>query len=230
MAKMGKNYLKALEKVDKQKIYRAKEALEAIKNIAYAKFDETVEVVFKLGIDPKHADQMVRGSVVLPHGLGKSVKVAVFAKGSKATEAKEAGADYVGDEDLFAKIESGWIDFDKTVATPDLMRSVGKLGKVLGPRGLMPSPKVGTVTNDVANIVKSLKAGMLEFRNDKAGLIHAPIGKKSFSIEQLLDNFNVLLDAILKAKPSASKGQYMLGIYISSTMSPSVKVDSQRVA
>jgi large subunit ribosomal protein L1 len=173
---------------------------------------------------------MVRGSVVLPHGLGKSVKVAVFAKGSKAAEAKEAGADYVGDEDLVEKIERGWIDFEKTVATPDMMRSVGKLGKVLGPRGLMPSPKVGTVTNDVASIVKSLKAGMLEFRNDKAGLIHAPIGKKSFTVEQLLDNFNTLLDAILKAKPSASKGQYLLGIYMSSTMSPGVKVDSQRVA
>lgn len=230
MARRGKNYLKALEKIDKQKIYNIKEALELIKGVSYAKFDETIEIVFKLGIDPKHADQMVRGSVVLPHGLGKSVKVAVFAQGPKATEAKEAGADYVGDEDLIEKIESGWIDFDKTVATPDMMRLVGKLGKILGPRGLMPSPKVGTVTNDVANIVKSLKAGMLEFRNDKAGLVHVPIGKKSFSIDQLLDNFNTLYDVIMKAKPSTSKGQYMLGIYMSSTMSPGVQIDSQRVA
>lgn len=230
MARRGKNYLKALEKIDKQKIYNIKEALELIKDVSYAKFDETIEIVFKLGIDPKHADQMVRGSVVLPHGLGKSVKVAVFAQGPKATEAKEAGADYVGDEDLIEKIESGWIDFDKTVATPDMMRLVGKLGKILGPRGLMPSPKVGTVTNDVANIVKSLKAGMLEFRNDKAGLVHVPIGKKSFSIDQLLDNFNALYDVIMKAKPSTSKGQYMLGIYMSSTMSPGVQIDSQRVA
>jgi large subunit ribosomal protein L1 len=230
MAKKGKNYLKALEKIDKQKIYNIKEAISLIKDISYAKFDETIEVVIKLGIDPKHADQMVRGSVVLPHGLGKKVTVAVFAKGTKATEAKEAGADYVGDDDLVEKVEGGWTEFDKAVATPDMMRSVGKLGKILGPRGLMPTPKVGTVTNDVADVVKSLKSGMLEYRTDKAGLMHAPIGKKSFTVEQLVDNFNVLLDAVLKAKPSTSKGQYLLGIYISSTMSPGLQVERQRVA
>jgi large subunit ribosomal protein L1 len=230
MAKRGKNYLQALEKIDKQKIYNIKEALNLIKAISWAKFDETIDVVFKLGIDPKHADQMIRGSVVLPHGLGKSVTVAVFAKGPKATEAKEAGADYVGDDDLVAKVESGWTDFDKAVATPDMMRAVGKLGKILGPRGLMPTPKVGTVTNEVAEVVKSLKAGMLEYRTDKAGLVHAPIGKKSFTVDQLLDNFNVLLDVILKSKPATSKGQYLLGIYLSSTMSPGLKVERQRVA
>jgi large subunit ribosomal protein L1 len=230
MAKRGKNYLQALEKLDRQKIYSIKEALNLIKVISYAKFDETIDVVFKLGIDPKYADQMIRGSVVLPHGLGKSVTVAVFAKGPKAAEAKEAGADYVGDDDLVAKVESGWTDFDKAVATPDMMRAVGKLGKILGPRGLMPTPKVGTVTNEVADVVKNLKAGMLEYRSDKAGLVHAPIGKKSFSVEQLEDNFNVLLDVILKAKPATSKGQYLLGIYLSSTMSPGLKVERQRVA
>ena len=230
MAKRGKNYLKALEKVDEQKIYSAREAIELIKDISYANFDETVEVVVKLGIDPKYADQMVRGSVVLPHGLGKKVRVALFAKGAKATEDKEAGADYVGDDDLVEKVESGWTDFDKAVATPDMMRAVGKLGKILGPRGLMPTPKVGTVTNEVAEVVKNLKSGMLEYRSDKAGLIHAPIGKKSFAIEQLVDNFHTLLDAVLKAKPSTSKGRYLLGIFISSTMSPGLQVERQRVA
>lgn len=230
MAKRGKNYIKALEKVDKQKIYTIEEAINLIKDISYAKFDETIEVVVKLGIDPKHADQMVRGSVVLPHGLGKKVRVAVFAKGAKATEAKEAGADYVGDDDLVERVENGWTDFDKAVATPDMMRAVGKLGKILGPRGLMPTPKVGTVTNEVAEVVKNLKAGMLEYRSDKGGLIHAPIGKKSFTVEQLVDNFYTLLDALLKAKPSASKGQYLLGIFISSTMSPGLQVERQRVA
>lgn len=230
MGKKGKKYLAATEKIEKERVYNIKSAMEIIKNMTLAKFDETIEVAVRLGVDPKNSDQIVRGSVILPHGLGKDVKVLVFAAGEKAAEAKQAGADFVGDDDLVSKIESGWLDFDKAVATPDMMRIVGKLGKILGPRGLMPTPKIGTVTNDVGEVVKSLKAGMLEFKVDKAGIIHAPIGKKSFEIEKLVDNFNVLLDAILRAKPASSKGQYLRGIFISSTMGPGVKVERQKVA
>jgi large subunit ribosomal protein L1 len=229
MPRRGKKYKEALSKVDRTKLYDLEEAIEIAKKISFAKFDETVETAIKLGVDPRHADQMVRGSVTLPHGTGKQVRVLVFAKGEKAREAQEAGADYVGDEDLVKKIQEGWFDFDKVVATPDMMGTVGKLGKVLGPRGLMPNPKVGTVTNDVKKVVSDLKAGMIEFRVDKAGIIHAPIGKKSFETEKLKENFLVLCESLLKAKPASAKGQYIRGVTISTTMGPGIKVDQQKI-
>jgi len=224
MSKKGKKYLDAIKNLDKAKTYGMSEGLDLVKNIAFADFDETVDIAVRLGVDPRHAEQMVRGAVVLPNGLGKKVTVLVFAKGEKASEAKDAGADYVGDEDLVKKISSGWLEFDKIVASPDMMKYVGKLGKLLGPRGLMPSPKVGTVTNNVADIVKKLKAGMVEFRVDKAGIIHAPIGKKSFGTEALVENCAALVDLIMKLKPAAAKGQYVRGAYVSTTMGPSVRV------
>jgi len=229
MAKVGKKYKMALEKVDRLKYYDLKEALQLAKEIAFANFDESVDAAIKLGVDPRHADQMVRGSVTLPHGTGKQVKVLVFAKGEKAKEAQEAGADYVGDDDLVKKIQDGWLDFDKVVATPDMMGAVGKLGKILGPRGLMPNPKVGTVTTNIKEVVKNLKAGMIEFRVDKAGIIHAPVGKKSFDVEKLEENFKALLETLIKAKPASAKGQYVRGIAISTTMGPGIKVDQQKV-
>lgn len=229
MAKVGKKYKKALDQVDRLKYYDLKEALKLVKDIAFANFDESVDAAIKLGVDPRHADQMVRGSVTLPHGTGKQVKVLVFAKGEKAKEAEEAGADYVGDEDLVKKIQEGWLDFDKVVATPDMMAAVGKLGKILGPRGLMPNPKVGTVTTNIKDVVKNLKAGMIEFRVDKAGIIHAPIGKRSFEVEKLEENFKALLETLIKAKPASAKGQYVRGIAVSTTMGPGVKVDQQKV-
>lgn len=229
MAKVGKKYKMALEKVDRLKYYDLKEALQLAKEIAFANFDESVDAAIKLGVDPRHADQMVRGSVTLPHGTGKQVKVLVFAKGEKAKEAQEAGADYVGDDDLVKKIQDGWLDFDKVVATPDMMGAVGKLGKILGPRGLMPNPKVGTVTTNIKEVVKNLKAGMIEFRVDKAGIIHAPVGKKSFDVEKLEENFKALLETLIKAKPASAKGQYVCGIAISTTMGPGIKVDQQKV-
>ncbi|MGB9732260.1 MULTISPECIES: 50S ribosomal protein L1 [Calditerrivibrio] len=229
MAKVGKKYKMALEKVDRLKYYDLKEALQLAKEIAFANFDESVDAAIKLGVDPRHADQMVRGSVTLPHGTGKQVKVLVFAKGEKAKEAQEAGADYVGDDDLVKKIQEGWLDFDKVVATPDMMGAVGKLGKILGPRGLMPNPKVGTVTTNIKEVVKNLKAGMIEFRVDKAGIIHAPVGKKSFDVEKLEENFKALLETLIKAKPASAKGQYVRGIAISTTMGPGIKVDQQKV-
>ena len=200
-----------------------------LKEVAFANFDETVEAVVKLGVDPRHADQMVRGSVSLPHGTGKTVKVLVFAKGEKAQEAEDAGADYVGDDDLVSKIQGGWFDFDKVVATPDMMASVGKLGRLLGPRGLMPNPKVGTVTNNIKEVVSDLKAGMIEYRVDKAGIIHAPVGKKSFESTQLAENLKSLMDSLVKAKPESAKGQYVRGVYISTTMGPGLKVDQQQL-
>ncbi|MDY6821845.1 MAG: 50S ribosomal protein L1 [Deferribacterota bacterium] len=230
MAKRGKKYLNALERFDRYKYYELIEAIKIVKEVSFANFDETLEMAVKLGVDPKHADQMVRGSVVLPHGLGKDVKVIVFAEGEKANEAKMAGADYVGSEDLITKINDGWLEFDKAVATPDMMRSVGKLGKKLGPRGLMPSPKTGTVTNEISDVVKHLKAGMLEFRVDKTGIIHAPVGKVSFDENKLFENCKALIEALIKAKPAASKGQYIRGIYIASTMSPSIRVEKQSAA
>jgi large subunit ribosomal protein L1 len=228
MPRRGKKYKEAIAKIDRLKLYDLEEAIEMAKNTAFAKFDETVDAAIKLGVDPRHADQMVRGSVTLPHGTGKQVKVLVFAKGDKAKEAQEAGADYVGDSDLVSKIQGGWFDFDKVVATPDMMAEVGKLGKVLGPRGLMPNPKVGTVTNDVKKVVTDLKAGMIQYRVDKAGIVHAPVGKKSFETKKLVENFMVLLESLVKAKPASAKGQYIRSITISTTMGPGVKVDQQK--
>ncbi|HCW92544.1 MAG TPA: 50S ribosomal protein L1 [Flexistipes sinusarabici] len=229
MAKHGKKYKEALSKIDRLKSYELQEALSLLKEVTFANFDETVEAVVKLGVDPRHADQMVRGSVSLPHGTGKTVRVLVFAKGDKAQEAKDAGADYVGDDDLVSKIQGGWFDFDKVVATPDMMASVGKLGRLLGPRGLMPNPKVGTVTNNIKEVVSDLKAGMIEYRVDKAGIIHAPVGKKSFESTQLAENLKSLIDSLVKAKPESAKGQYVRGVYISTTMGPGLKVDQQQL-
>lgn len=228
MPKRGKKYKEAITKFDRLKFYDLEEAIELAKSVAFAKFDETVDAAIKLGVDPRHADQVVRGSVTLPHGTGKQVKVLVFAKGDKAKEALEAGADYVGDSDLVSKIQGGWFDFDKVVATPDMMAEVGKLGKILGPRGLMPNPKVGTVTNDIKKVVTDLKAGMIQYKVDKAGIVHAPVGKKSFETKKLAENFIVLLESLLKAKPASAKGQYVRGITISTTMGPGIKVDQQK--
>ncbi len=230
MAKHGKKYLAALQQIDVNKAYPLEEAIELLKKIAFANFDETVDAVFLLGVDPTKADQMVRGSVVLPHGTGKEPRVLVFAKGEKAKEAKEAGADYVGDEDLIEKIQKEkWVDFDVAIATPDMMSKVGKLGKILGPRGLMPNPKTGTVTFDVKKAVEESKKGKLNFRVDKYGNVHMIIGKRSFPTEHLVDNFLAAYDAILRAKPPAAKGRYIKNVYLSTTMSPSVKVDLQDV-
>ena len=229
MAKKGKRYAGALEKVDRQKFYDASEALTLVTEIAGAKFDETVEAHIKLGVDSRHADQQVRGAVVLPHGTGKTKKVLVFAKGEKAKEAEQAGADFVGAEELVQKIQGeGWFDFDIVVATPDMMGVVGRLGRVLGPKGLMPNPKSGTVTFDVTKAIDEIKAGKVEYRLDKTNIIHVPIGKVSFGGEKLKDNYAVLMDAILKAKPSAAKGQYLRSITVTSTMGPGVKENSAK--
>lgn len=225
MSSVSKRYKQAIEKIDATKKYGIEEALDVLLDLPKAKFDETVEVAFNLGVDPRHSDQMVRGAVTLPHGTGKTVKVLVFAKGETEKEALDAGADYVGAEDLVEKIQKGWLDFDKTVATPDIMGLVGKLGKILGPRGLMPNPKLGTVTFDVAKAVKDLKAGKIEFKVDKAGIVHAPIGKISFGKEKLKDNFFALLETLIKLKPSSSKGIYLKKCAISSTMGPGIKLD-----
>jgi len=215
--------------IDRAKPYSVEEAMDIVKKAPAAKFDETVDLSIRLGVDPKHADQMVRGAIVLPHGIGKTVRVAVFAKGEKEREAREAGADVVGAEDLVEKVQGGFMDFDSTIATPDLMGQVGRLGKVLGPRGLMPNPKLGTVTFDVARAVREVKAGKVEFRVDKAGNVHVPIGKKSFAQENLVANAMTLLEAIVKAKPAASKGVYLRSITLSTTMGPGIHVDAQRV-
>ncbi len=206
------------------------EAMEVLGQLPRAKFDETVDLSLRLGVDPKHADQMVRGAVVLPHGIGKAVRVAVFAKGEKEREAREAGADVVGAEDLVERVQGGWLEFDSAIATPDLMGQVGRLGKVLGPRGLMPNPKLGTVTFDIGRAVREAKAGKVEFRVDKAGNVHVPVGKRSFSKDQISANALALLEAIIRAKPAAAKGQYLRSITVSSTMSKGIKVDVQRVA
>ncbi|MCR1955291.1 50S ribosomal protein L1 [Clostridioides mangenotii] len=229
MAKKGKRYAGALEKVDRQKFYDASEALTLVSDIAGAKFDETVEAHIKLGVDSRHADQQVRGAVVLPHGTGKTKKVLVFAKGEKAKEAEQAGADFVGAEELVQKIQGeGWFDFDIVVATPDMMGVVGRLGRVLGPKGLMPNPKSGTVTFDVTKAIDEIKAGKVEYRLDKTNIIHVPIGKVSFGGEKLKDNYAALMDAIVKAKPSAAKGQYLRSITVTSTMGPGVKVNTAK--
>jgi large subunit ribosomal protein L1 len=225
MSKTGKGFLAVKSKVESGKRYNLQAGVELMISTARAKFDETVDAAVRLGVNPAHADQMVRGSVVLPNGLGKSVRVLVFAKGEKEKEALDAGADFVGADDIIEKVKSGWLDFDRVVATPDMMGSVGKLGKILGPRGLMPNPKVGTVTFDVAKAVQELKAGKVEFRVEKAGIVHSPVGKISFGTDKLKENILALLDAIIKLKPASSKGAYLKSISLSSTMGPGVKVD-----
>ena len=231
MAKKSKKYVEALSKVDRTKMYDAKEALTLVSEIANAKFDETVEAHIKLGVDSRHADQQVRGAVVLPHGTGKTKRVLVFAKGPKAEEAKAAGADFVGAEELVQKIQGeNWFDFDIVVATPDMMGVVGRLGRVLGPKGLMPNPKSGTVTFDVAKAIDEIKAGKVEYRLDKTNIIHVPVGKVSFGAEKLSENFAALMDAIVKAKPAAAKGQYLRSVTVASTMGPGVKINPARIA
>ncbi|AWX53804.1 MULTISPECIES: 50S ribosomal protein L1 [Brevibacillus] len=224
MAKKGKKYQEAVKLVDKNKVYEVAEGVELVKKAATAKFDETVEAAFRLGVDPKRADQQIRGAVVLPHGTGKVQRVLVFAKGDKAKDAEAAGADFVGDADMIAKIQGGWFDFDVVVATPDMMGEVGKLGRVLGPKGLMPNPKTGTVTFDVTKAVNEIKAGKIEYRVDKAGNIHAPIGKASFDADKLVENLAALTEALNRAKPAAAKGVYMRNVTLSSTMGPGVRV------
>jgi large subunit ribosomal protein L1 len=230
MPAVAKRYKAAAALIDKAKAYTVEEAIAVMKQAPSTKFDESVDLSLRLGVDPKHSDQMVRGAVVLPHGIGKTVRVVAFAKGEKEREAREAGADYVGAEDLVEKIQGGWMEFDATVATPDLMGQVGKLGKVLGPRGLMPNPKLGTVTFDIARAVREVKAGKVEFRVDKAGNVHVSIGRKSFPANDLVENAMTLIEAIMRAKPAASKGHYLRSLTVSSTMGPGVHMDAQRVA
>jgi len=228
MAKHGKSYRNGAAKVEARP-YRLREAIETLKGAAYAKFDETIEVAMRLGVDPRHADQMVRGTVVLPHGTGKSMRVLVFAAGEKIKEAEDAGADVVGGDELVEKINGGWMDFDAVVATPDMMRAVGRLGKVLGPRGLMPSPKAGTVTFEVGRAVSEIKGGKVEFRVEKAGIVHGRVGKKSFSVEQLEANTKAFIDAVLRAKPAAAKGKYVKSAHVTSTMGPGIALDEAAV-
>ncbi len=225
MAQHGKKYEQALERVDREKRYGLMDAIGLLKDVTCAKFDETVELVLRLGVDPRKSDQMVRGTVLLPHGIGKEVKVLVFAKGDKEKEARDAGADHVGAEDLVEKISGGWTDFDRAVATPDLMGLVGRIAKVLGPRGLMPNPKLGTVTLNVKDTVADLKKGKVEFRTDKAGNLHVPVGKKSFDSQKLFDNIISLIDTVNRLKPATSKGHYLKNIVLTSTMGPGIKVD-----
>ena len=226
--KTGKRYSKAGELVDRDRFYSPREAVKILKEIPDAKFDETVELSIRLGVDPRKADQMVRGAVSLPKGTGKTMRVVVFAKGENATAAKEAGADEVGDEDLAKRIQDGWLDFDAVVASPDMMPVVGKLGRVLGPRGLMPNPKSGSVTDDVAKAVSDVKGGRVEYRTDKAGNLHMIVGKKSFSVEDLLENYAAAIDEIYRAKPAAAKGRYVKSVTLSSTMGPGIKIDPQK--
>lgn len=228
MAKTGKQYRSAASKIE-DRPYELKEALAVVKDVAYAKFDETVEVHMRLGVDPRHADQMVRGTIVLPHGTGKTMRVAVIAAGEKIKDAEAAGAEIVGGDDLVERIAGGFLDFDALVATPDMMKGVGRLGKVLGPRGLMPNPKTGTVTFEVAKAIKEIKAGKVEYRVDKTGIIHAPVGKLSFGVDKLVENAKALLEAVQKAKPSAAKGKYVMAIHMASTMGPSVTVSTSVV-
>ncbi len=228
--KRGKKYTEAAKLVNREEQYDVAEAIDLVKKTAVAKFDETVEAHIRLGVDGRHADQQVRGAVVLPHGTGKTVRVLVFAKGDKVAEAEAAGADYVGGEELIPKIQNdGWFEFDVVVATPDMMGVVGRLGRVLGPKGLMPNPKAGTVTMDVTKAVNDIKAGKIEYRLDKANIIHCPVGKNSFTEEQLTENFNTLMDAIIKAKPSSAKGQYLKSVTIANTMGPGIKVNTLKL-
>jgi large subunit ribosomal protein L1 len=225
MGKPGKKYIEALKKVDRAKRYDLEDGVKLLMDTAHAKFDEGVDVAVRLGVDPKKPDQMVRGTAVLPHGTGKKVKVLVFAKGQKEKEAQDAGADYVGAEDLIGKISQGWLDFDKAIATPDMMGAVSKLGKILGPRGLMPNPKVGTVTFDLAKAIKEIKAGKVEFKVEKAGIVHIPVGKVSFGFDKLLENARTVLEVIIRVKPPTSKGIYVRSIALSTTMGPGIKID-----
>jgi len=229
MGGRGKKYTEVSEKIDKQRSYSFEEAIKLITECSFGKFDETLDVAVRLGVDPRHADQMVRGTVVLPNGVGKDVRVAVFAKGEKEKEALEAGADVAGSDELVEKVQKGWLDFDKAIATPDMMGSVGKLGRVLGPRGMMPNAKLGTVTFDIARAVKEIKAGKIDFKVEKAGIVHAPVGKVSFGTEKLLENIAAFLETIQKLKPPASKGTYLKGIAVSSTMGPGIKVEATYV-
>jgi large subunit ribosomal protein L1 len=229
MSDMGKKYKAALEKVDRSKRYPLEDSVNLIKETARAKFDETVEMAVRLGVDPRQADQNVRGTVTLPHGMGKAVRVLAFAKGDKEKEAQEAGADYVGSDDLIKKISEGWFDFDKAVATPDMMGVVGRIGRLLGPRGLMPNPRTGTVTQDIGKAIKEIKAGKLEFRVDKAGIVHVPVGKASFTPEQLADNARAVLSSLLRAKPASAKGNYVRGVTLSTTMGPGIKLDLAQI-
>ncbi len=229
MAKRGKKYRNSLEKVDRTKRYSFEEAIQLALDCSYASFDETLDLAVRLGVDPRHADQMVRGTVVLPNGVGKKVRVAVFAKGEKEKEALEAGADYVGSDDLVEKVQKGWLEFDKAIATPDMMSAVGKLGRILGPRGMMPNAKLGTVTFDVARAVNEIKAGKIDFKVEKAGIVHAPMGKVSFGVQKLLENVAAFMDTILRLKPAASKGTYLRSIALSTTMGPGIKVDPSYV-
>jgi large subunit ribosomal protein L1 len=229
MPKRGKKYIESRKKTDTDNKNEFNEAVKLIVDSSFAKFDETVDVAVRLGVDPRHADQMVRGTVVLPNGLGKEVKVLVFAKGEKEKEATDAGADFVGNEDLIEKIKGGWFGFDKAVATPDIMGTVGKIGRVLGPRGLMPNAKTGTVTFDIARAVKELKAGKIDFRVEKAGIIHAPMGKVSFGAEKITENVAAFLETVIRLKPASSKGTYLKGISISTTMGPGIKIDTSTV-
>jgi len=227
--KRGKKYLEDTKKYQKDKFYEPEETFDLAKELSWAKFDETIDIAIKLGIDTRRSEEQVRGAVDLPNGTGRKVKVAVFAQGEKVKEAEEAGADIVGGDDLAEKIQEGWTDFDATIATPDMMKVVGKLGKILGPRGLMPNPKIGTVTFDLKNAVKSIKAGKVEYRADKFGIVHAPLGKANFDKNKLLENFIVFMDAIIKAKPSAAKGRYIQSITISSTMGPGIHIDPLKI-
>ena len=225
MPKHGKKYREAAAQVDKSRLYSPQEAIALLKKISYSAFDGTVEVHMRLGVDPRHADQMVRGTAVLPHGTGRTVRVLVFAQGDKAREAEEAGADYVGAQDLIQRIEGGWLDFDVAVATPDMMGQVGRLGRILGPRGLMPNPRSGTVTFDVGRTVRDVKAGRVEFRVDRTALVHVPIGKVSFDDQRLLENLSTLMDAVAAAKPSGAKGTYIRSVHLAATMSPGIRLD-----
>lgn len=228
MAQHGKRYREAARRIERRKLYDPEAAIALLKELPHARFDETVEVHIRLGIDPKQADQQVRGTVVLPHGTGKTIRVLVFARGDKVREALEAGADYAGLEELVEKIQGGWLEFDTAVATPDVMSVVGRLGRILGPRGLMPNPKAGTVTFDVGRAVREIKAGKIEYRVDRYGLLHVPIGKVSFSPQALLENFATLIHAVVRSKPAASKGQYLRSITLASTMGPGIRVDPSR--
>jgi large subunit ribosomal protein L1 len=226
---MGKSYRAVFEKVDRTQRYQLEDSLKLVKETARAKFDETVDMAIRLGVDPRQADQNIRGTVALPHGMGKAVRILAFAKGEKEREAQDAGADFVGSDELIKKIQEGWLDFDKAVATPDMMAAVGRIGKILGPRGLMPNPKTGTVSLDIGKAVKEIKAGKLEFRVDKAGIVHVPVGRASFSAEQLIDNARMVLLTILRAKPASAKGNYIKGVTVATTMGPGIKVDLAQI-
>lgn len=226
MKKQSKKYTEAVSKLDPSKAYAIDEAIKTVKEVAFAKFDETVDLAFRLGVDPRHADQMIRGSIAMPAGTGKEVRVCVITSGENLKAAEEAGADFVGGDDIVAKIAGGWLDFDRVIASPDMMGKLGRIGRVLGPRGLMPNPKLGTVTTDVAKAVTEQKAGKVEYRTEKNGIIHVPIGKKSFEDDRLRDNFNAIVTAIVKAKPTSAKGTYLKSLTMSTTMGPGIKVDA----